>query len=229
MQRLNHPWRPALRLTGCVVMALLATAVTRAAPPPPPPDSVVEAQCRQYFKHVVCSEALGRWLPHLPAGADASHKTPTAVFDGFRGAPGLTQRSFGASAPTATSFVHGNAGPPRGTVAYDRRHRIAFYGQGCCSYFETVLASDVEPPPLAVSNRTLAHVRTDSGIRLGDPPARVTGIYGSATPARVPSHPELRVLSYENPHPGKRGAWVQQQTFAFRAGRLVFINLYNGC
>jgi hypothetical protein len=203
--------------------------VTRAAPPTPPPDSVVEAECRQYFKHVVCSEALGRWLPHLPAGADALHKTPTTVFDGFRGTPGMTQRSFGASAPAATRFVHGNAGPPRGTVVYDRRHGIAFYGQGCCTYFETVLASAVTPPPLTVANRTLTQVRTDSGIRLGDPPARVMGIYGSATPARVAFRPELRVLSYENPHPGKRGACVQQQTFAFRAGRLVFINVYNGC
>ena len=229
MQNLNRFSRPALRLTGCVVMALLATAVTRAAPPATPPDSVVEAECRHYFKHVVCSEALGRWLPHLPAGADASHKTPTTVFDGFGRAPGVTQRAFRAAAPAGTRFVHGNAGPPRGTVVYDRRHGIAFYGQGCCSYFETVLASDVGPPPLAVANRTLAGIRTDSGIRLGDSPARVMGIYGSTTPARVTLHPELRVLSYENAHPGKRGACVQQQTFAFRGGRLVFINLMNGC
>ena len=209
-------------------MVLSAAAATRAAPPATPPDAVVEAQCRQYFKSAVCSEALGRWLPHLPAGADAVHKTPTAVFDGFRGTRLLT-RSFGASAPSATFFVHGNAGPPKGTVVYDRRDGTAFYGQGCCTYFETVLAAGAPPPPVAVANQTLTQVRTDSGIRLGDPPARVVRIYGHATLAPVPSRPELRVLAYENAHPRKRGVCAQDQTFAFKGGRLVLISLYNGC
>ncbi len=213
---------------GWFVLTLLASAMTGAAPSPPP-DSVVEAQCRQYFKHVVCSEALGRWLPHLPVGAYVSQKTPTSVFDAFHDPRGMTARPFGASAPLATSFVHGYAGPPKGAVVYDRRHRIAFHGQRCCTYFETLLASDVPPPPVAVANHTLTQVRTVSGIRLGDPPARVVRIYGNATPARVSTHTEMRLLMYENAHPNVRGVCVQQQTFAFNHGRLVLISLYNGC
>ncbi len=208
-------------------MALLATAVTRAAPPPTPPDAVVEAQCRHYFKNAVCSEALGRWLPQIPEGAYSS-RTPTTVFDGFRGT-GMAAREFGATAPDATFFVHGYAGPPKGTVVYDRRHRIAFYGQGCCSYFETVLAAGVAPPPVTVANHTLTRVRTESGIRLGDSPARVMRNYGKSALVRVPMHPGLRVLMYENGHPATRGVCVQRQTFGFRDGGVVFIRLYDGC
>jgi hypothetical protein len=193
-------------------------------------DSAIEAECRHYFKQAICSEALGRWLPNaVSIEARDPLRTPTAIFDGFRRTPGTTQQSFWAYAPAATSFVHGAAGPPRGTVVYDRRHGIAFYGEGCCSYFEIVLAAGVPPPPLAVADRSLSHVRTDAGVQIGDSPARVMRVYGNAPLYHVPLHAGTSLLEYENAHPAKPGPCVQRQTFAFKNGRLVFIRLYNGC
>jgi len=221
--------RTLLRMQGVLqAVALFATVLARVAAPVS--DASIEADCRHYFKHAICSEALGRWLPNVPGGEDRTRRTTaTAIFDGFRRTPGTTQQSFWAYAPAATPFVHGPAGPPRGTVVYDRRHRIAFYGEGCCSYFVTVLAADVSPPPLAVSVRTLTRVRTDAGIRLGDSPARVMRVYGNAVLQTVPLHPQTRLLMYENAHPPQPGPCAQQQTFAFKNGRLVFIRLFNGC
>ena len=211
-----------------VIVVLFATVLIGAAPAPR--DAAIEADCRATFKHAICSEALGRWLPNVAYAAERDlPKTPTAVFDGFRGTRGTTQQSFWAYAPAATFFVHGNAGPPRGTVAYDKRHRIAFYGEGCCSYFSTVLAADVSPPPVTVVGAALTETRTDAGIRLGNAPADVTRVYGDAPLQRVTEHPGLQLLEYENAHPKKPGPCVQQQTFAFRSGKLVLIRLYNGC
>ena len=211
-----------------VIVVLCATALIGAAPPRP--DSAIESQCRHYFKKAVCSEALARWLPDVPNAAERElPRTPTAVFDGFHGTPRTIQKSFGAYAPNATFFVHGDAGPPRGTVAYDKRHRIAFYGEGCCSYFTTVLAADVSPPPVTVAGAALTGTRTDAGVQLGESLADVMRIYGDAPLQGVPEHPGMQLLEYENAHPRKPGPCVQQQTFEFRSGKLILIRLFNGC
>ncbi|MEA2785000.1 MAG: hypothetical protein QOF71_1104 [Candidatus Eremiobacteraeota bacterium] len=212
-----------------VVVVLFATVLIGAAPPSAR-DAAIEAGCRSAFKHAICSEALGRWLASTTDTAvRALPKTPTAVFDGFRGTPRTTQRPFRSYAPAGTFFVFGSAGPPRGTIVYDSRHRTAFFGAGCCSYFTTVLVSGASPPPVTVAAAALTGTRTDAGIRLGDSPADVIRVYGNAPLQRVAEHPGMQLLEYENPHPKKPGPCVQQQTFAFRSGKLVLIRLYNGC
>src|ERR1700685_172127 len=142
------------RLRGLAVSFVFACAIagapasTLVASASPPSDAANEALCRKYFKHTVCSEALGRWLPYLGAGdGPRTSRTATHVYDGFRQTARTSERSFSAFAPVGTSFSHGDAGPPRGSVVYDPVHRIAFFGEGCCSYFSVVLAADVTPPP----------------------------------------------------------------------------------
>jgi hypothetical protein len=98
----------------------------------PASDAATEALCRAHFKQTVCSEALARWLPHAEADDGRSApKTQTPIFDGFRKTAGTTDRAFSAYAPTGTAFSYGDAGPPRGSIVYDHRHRLVFYGHGC--------------------------------------------------------------------------------------------------
>jgi hypothetical protein len=196
----------------------------------PMSDGAIEASCRHYFKHAVCSEALGRWLARMVVDPGrSSPRTPTHVFDGFRRTAGTMIEPFFAYAPVGTAFVHGNSGPPRGSAVYDRRHAVAFYGEGCCSYFSVVLAARVAPPPVTVKDRNLTGVATDSGLRLGDSPASVIRVYGSAPLQPVPGLPDQQMLLYENATPPKPGPCAQQQTFGFTRGMLSFIGMYDGC
>ncbi len=231
----NIPIRLAWLATLAVAAMLTSAGRSGAASPRPAwtprPDARVEADCRKYFKHAVCSEALGRWLPALDRReADPPVRLPTRVLESFVHVTGTTKGPFNARTPAGTFFVFGDAGPPRGRVAYDPRHRIAFYADGCCSYFHTVLASGVAPPPRAVAARDLRGVTTDLGIRLGDSPAAVKRVYGSAELQREPAHLESAFLAYENglPRPPP-GPCVQRDTFVFRNGRLVMLDIDNGC
>ena len=213
----------ALALFGISTVA--AFAATRSS------DAAIEASCAKYFKTAVCSEALGRWLA-LPGRrfADQNRQaTPTTVFDGFARSPNTAKRGFKADAPTGTFFVHGEAGPPRGTVVYDRAHKIVFSGQGCCTFFETTVASGLPAPPVSVADRNLTGLRTDSGIRIGDSPATVQRIYGTSTLLSVPAHPSVQLLLYENRHPKQPGPCVQRQSFGFDNGQLAYISFFNGC
>lgn len=221
------PSRRAAEMVAACVIAVVAFG-TPARSAPPTSDSAIEAECRRYFKHAVCSEALGRWLP-AELDDDRTVRQPTRAFDGFHGAGTVPSQAFAARMPAGTAFVHGSAGPPHGTAVYDRRHRIAFYGEGCCSYFTTVLVAGVSPPPVALANRDLVNVRTDMGIGLGDSSAAVMRVYGPAALRSVGGRPSIRVLSYENAKLPKGMPCVQRQTFGFRNDRLLSIELYNGC
>jgi hypothetical protein len=212
-------------------LALFSASTIAASAQTPMPDPLIEAQCTKYFKTAVCSEALGRWLalPGRRFAAQSRQTTPTTVFDGFQRSPNTEKRGFRADAPTGTFFVHGSAGPPKGTVVYDRTHRIVFSGQGCCSYFETTVASGLPSPPLPVADRDLTGLRTDSGIRIGDSPVTVQRIYGTSTLWSVPMRPDVRLLLYENRHPKQPGPCVQRQSFGFDNGHLAYISFFNGC
>jgi len=208
-------------------MSMTAGAVVARASPTS--DQANEALCRKYFKHSVCSEALGRWLPYL--GADDGplvSRTPTHIFDGFRKTAKTSAWAFSAYAPIGTSFSHGDAGPPRGSVVYDRSHRIAFFGEGCCSYFSVVLAADVTPPPVHVEQRDLGNVTTDSGVRLGDSPAKVMRVFGVAPLQPIPGRSDMQGLRYENGTPPKP-LCTQRDTFGFTHGRLTVVEIYDGC
>jgi hypothetical protein len=229
---------PVIRLlrkrSHVAVIALVFVAVSSSgsilvARASPSSDAAIEAVCRKDLKHTTCSEALGRWLPFVDTvGGRKASMTPTRVFDGFRKTPGTTERAFSASVPAGTAFAHGDAGPPQGLVVYDRLHRLAFYGQGCCSYFTVVLAANVGPPPVSVADRNLTHVKTDAGVGLGDSPASVMRIYGRARLQRVASHPEMQILDYENRTPPKPTC-VQHQQFGFTQDRLRFISIDDAC
>jgi len=214
----------------------IATSAARTfAAAPSRSDASIEAECRQFslphFRGALCSEALGRWLPRLDdRGVEPIVSVPTRVLDSFRNTPGATEASFAAYTPPGTRFVHGDAGPPRGTVVYDPVHRIAMYGEGCCSYYRVVLAAGVPPPPVRVATRDLRAVRTDLGIGLGASFAAVERIYGTASLQRLPAHPGLGFVVYENEAPRKPpGPCVQDATFGLRNDRVTFIELYNGC
>lgn len=214
---------------ACLCVVLCSSASALAAPASPGSYAATEAMCRNSLKHYTCSEALGRWLPYVAADAVRdSSRTPTHVVDGFRKTPQTSEWAFSAYAPVGTSFAHGSAGPPRGSVVYDRAHRIAFFGEGCCSYFSVVVAASVAPPPVHVQARDLAQIETDSGLHLRDSPANVVRVYGAAPLQPVPGHPEMRMLLYENASP-PQPMCTQREEFLFMRGRLSFIGIYDGC
>ncbi|HZX68032.1 MAG TPA: hypothetical protein VFE70_04060 [Candidatus Elarobacter sp.] len=223
----RKPSRIAVFALAFVVLSLPASILAAGASPTS--DTATEALCRKYFKHTVCSEALGRWLPHVEAdGGRSAPRTQTRIFDGFRKTAETTEWPFSAYAPTGTAFSYGDAGPPRGSIVYDRRNRVVFYGQGCCSWFSVVLAANVASPPVALADRNVSRIATDSGVHLGDSPASVMRVYGSAQLQRVSKHPEMQLLLYENSTPPKP-LCVQQQDFGFTHGRLSYIDVYDGC
>jgi hypothetical protein len=207
----------------------MATPGALVASASPTSDQANEALCRKYFKHSVCSEALARWLPYLGANDGPSvMRAPTHIVDGFRTTVKTSARAFSAYAPIGTSFSHGNAGPPRGSVVYDRSRHIAFFGEGCCSYFSVVLAAHVAPPPVSVEQRDLGQVATDSGVRLGDTPAKVMRVFGAAPLQPIPGRSDMQTLRYENSTPPKPMC-TQRDTFGFTHGRLTVVEIYDGC
>lgn len=192
------------------------------------------------------SPALGAWLPKIGAGFDAWNQglTSLAVKEDF-----LVCGAVPISAPTpfhnfyyaargcpmlanGTYFVYGNAGPSKGHVIYDPLHNAALYEEGCCAWGTVTLASGVGAPPNKVQSADLGAVHTARGITLGMTEHQVVGVYGRAQPHKVPSAPNVVMLSYTtlSLKPANRGSKCGQfQNFAFRKGRLVYIELMAGC
>jgi hypothetical protein len=203
--------------------------VTLATPLPTNPP-----ECAQYF-HQACSEALGEWLPGFAFSSvfrgDAKHITHT---DGFvyagKNAPSPDLLAL-RGPDDGTFFVYGDAGPPKGDVVYDYAHHIAFYDQGCCSWFESV-AGYASPPPKRIVDRDLSTLRTERGIRLGMSPADVEAVYGANTLRALPKTPGISVLAYTAvlKMPSTiRAACEQDDNFYFRDSRLVLIQVGNAC
>lgn len=192
------------------------------------------------------SPALGAWLPKVGGGFDSWNRGLTSlstVKDAFvcgatDAAPMPSTRRFTyASAGcqlllNGTYFVYGSAGPTKGHVVYDRLHNRALYQEGCCSWGSAVLASDIRPPPKPVHAADLIAVHTARGVWLGMTPSAVMRVYGRATEHGVPKAPDVLMLSYTtlNLSPSNSGNKCGQfENFAFRSGRLVYIELMSGC
>ena len=218
-----------------------AVALTREAVRPevvrPASDATIEAQCRPFF-HGACSEAMGRWLPGFAYGADPEHAKRTDKNDAFvykSERPWLSSGFLSFRGPAdGTSFVYGTAGPPRGLAVYDRAHRIAYYGQGCCAWTEAVAAADVPAPPKYVKASNLENLSTRRGIRLGQTEAQIWKIYGRTIRKPVRGHPGVGVLSYRASQPStgqaeKNPNCEQLQNFFLRGNRLILIRLENAC
>jgi len=212
-----------------LVYALLLSALLTAPPTENP-------ECVKYF-HSACSEALGKWLPLFVRSNDfwdaATHvsRRDGFVYLGYRP---RSDDFLGFQGPRdGTFFVYGNAGPPKGNVVYDYAHHIAFYKQGCCSWTDVVAAYS-PPPPKRVVNRDLTALHTVRGIHLGMSPQQVQRVYGQARFTRVPGYPNVYVLAYTTWPPSKTVTIVhmpcgQFENFFFKHGRLIMIQLGNGC
>jgi hypothetical protein len=154
-------------MLGLLLALVLFGTSPPTATPSPISDAEIEHECRTYFKHAVCSEALGAWLPTYLSSFDPSNRNvatrgvPADVFV-FDHEGTSSQRPDGG-----TFFVYGAAGPPRGTIYYDPAHRIAFFAQGCCAWHETVLTETKTPPPVRVRETDLRRVHTKAGVTLG--------------------------------------------------------------
>jgi hypothetical protein len=218
-------------------MLVAAIVITRGTVLPDvarrPSDATIEAQCRQFFRDA-CSEAMGRWLPTFGYGDDQlkyvkrTYRNDAIVYKNER--PWLSSQFLNFWGPAdGTRFVYGQAGPPRGAVVYDRAHRIAYYGQGCCSWTEAVAAANVPAPPKYVKASNLQHLSTLRGVRLGQTPAQVQKIYGHTTLRPVGGHPGIAVLAYQALQPSKSQDCGQFQNFFFRGNRLILIQLENAC
>jgi hypothetical protein len=135
------------------------------------------ALCLKFYTLAACDQSLVRWLPETPwsEGSAAPTLEQDAIVDpaGTGELRFLEMRGvFGGSLFVRES----GGGPPKGHVVYDPDHRIAYYDEGCCSFHRVVLAITAEPPPRKIATRSLAGLRTTSGIRLGDGPAHVRSI-----------------------------------------------------
>jgi hypothetical protein len=186
---------------------------------------------------------LGAWLPDPNIGDVAWQKGQAAVttqYDYFvcggARAAVAKKESFdyaGSGCPLikkGTAFAYAPSG--KGSVLYDRAHRIVLYDKGCCAWRGFALTADVGPPPKPVSNADLSGVRTMRGVALGMTVAQVQRIYGPARLYDTKGRPGVATISYTTmktkfSEPG--GACGQFQSFSFRQDRLISIELYVAC
>jgi hypothetical protein len=191
--------------------------------------------CRPYFGDA-CSEAIGHWLPRVYdnglKGDAYKDVTMTHVHDEIvdpadTGPPThLGQREvFGG-----TLFVYGLAGPPKGRLVYDPAHHIAYFDEGCCSWHHVVIAADAAPPPKVVAERSLSGLHTMRGLRLGDSPAAVRAVFGSA-PLHATSISGQTDLLYQRllVEPKPYSSCFENDTFLFRRGKLAAMEFLASC
>jgi hypothetical protein len=215
-----------------VALTIAAAWALRGAPAAAAPSATPnpEIACRVNFGDA-CSEAMGRWLARVPSPAFGEHVDRSHVEDRIIDPAGTGMDVFlGATTVYGgTRFVYGTAGPPKGFAVYDPVHRIAYYDEGCCSWHDVVVASDVGPPPKKIATRSLTGLRTASGLRLGDSILAVERVYGSSRLRRVRGQPSRRTLSYV--HSFRFGVNVCQDrmTFLFDRGRLAAMDFGKAC
>jgi hypothetical protein len=231
--------RPLIKL---IVGATLAMVLLAATPLPTPTldQYSVFSDCDKYFPHYACQIGpdIGRWLPRFGYAWDLAreeHAPRITLHDYFIYGP-RPKKVYPLATGWASGgsfFTYGNAGPPRGHVIYDRRHKIAFYNEGCCSWHTTVAAIGIAPPPKRVVDRDLSALHTKYGVRLGDSPARIKSIYGRGTLWSIPGHPGFQRLLYSAPlpppPPPMHNACGLTYQFIFKHGRLIYIEMLGGC
>lgn len=240
-------WKRCLSLAFLVALAAVVPHVVSAHSPPsgirPYVFSSPDPTCERYFGKA-CLSVDPSWLPGFDNAPDywrlgeakRIYRRDRFLYE-TRNISG--PRRFGTRGPNdGTFFVYGDAGPTKGYVVYDPVHRIAFYEQGCCSWEDTIAAADTPAPPKPVVIRNLQHLSTVRGIRLGQTVREVERIYGAAKLLPLRGRPQIRVLAYTTWPPyihaghypaGWRDPCGQFENFYFRQGRLVLIQLGNGC
>ncbi len=190
--------------------------------------------------------ALRPWLPRIGQGFEPSSKgqaswshaydyficgatpvsSPTPYHDFSFAARGCPELANG------TAFEYGPAGPTKGHVVFDAGRKVVLYQEGCCAERTTILASGVGAPPMSVRSASLGLARTARGVALGMTRAAVLGLYGRTSPHSVPGSAGVEMLSYTTIHGNPsdaKNACGQYQNFAFKGGRLVYIELLAGC
>jgi len=186
--------------------------------------------------------SLGAWLPNPDSGFtawSAGQASVTNRHDYFvcgTSAPAEKPQSFdyaGSACPAlknGTSFSYGSGEPIAGRAVYDAARATVLYFKGCCAWRGFALTANVTAPPSAVAAANLGAVRTHSGIALGMTPAQVKRIYGSAPAHATKGMPGVSTLSYTTmKSKDSTEACGQWQSFYFRNGALVSIELLAGC
>lgn len=227
--------QPLATIATAVLLSLgswliLGCAAVADSARPAPQRQPSELWCEEKY-HSPCNAILGTWLPYN--GARGGPAAEVSAFDTFvyRGHR-LPLTPFATGPSDGTFFAYGTAGPVRGRVVYDYARRVAFYAQGCCSWGATILGSQASRPPTAVVARDLASVHTVRGARLGMTPRQISRIYGRTrlTTALNSRGHDLTAVQYRHRGGRKSGEPCEQdETFLFRAGRLVAIAIVNGC
>jgi len=205
------------------------------ATPRPHRDVEIERECRQVYRRthrdLVCSEALGAWLPTFlefgpePSGMNrVTRGVPADVFvfsaDGKRRTP-----------PFGATFFSFSSALPKGSIIYDPAHHLVLYSQSCCAHGEQVLSHTTSPPPVHVRAADLRVVHTKAGITIGSRAADVIKRYGPATAYPVSGHPGLSVLSYTSRRSAndERHPCGSDQSFVLKDGRVIGIQLSGAC
>jgi len=134
---------------------------------------------------------------------------------------------WGEGGPRDGSFggFHDSLGYAKINIVYDAVHHIAFYQEGCCTSFSSVL-TDAPAPQQGIVQRDLSNVHTTLGIGLGDSPARVRALLGNAAMYPVRGHPDVEELSYVTIRHGVCGT---RANFFFQRGRATRIELVDAC
>jgi len=188
---------------------------------------------------------LGNWLPKADSGFNAwsrGQATQITRYDyfacGTSAKPTLPTHDLhypGSACPllkTATPFVYGSAEPIKGSILYDLSGGIVFFNTGCCAWRGYALVAGAGAPPQSVAQASLKDVRTARGVKLGMTPAEVTAIYGRAVLRNAANHAAVTTLYYTTMHGTPKNspdACGQHQSFFFKQGRLVEIDLLMGC
>lgn len=187
---------------------------------------------------------LGEWLPASDTGFEAWRLKQVARVKGYdyfvcgsAAKPTLRTDDFHYPGSVCgplkrgTAYVYGTAEPIRGTVVYDKAHRIVLYDKGCCAWRGYAFTADTAAPPKPVANADLSAVHTMRGAALGMTQAQLTRIYGPAAPHSVKGRPGYATLSYTTMTggPNDSEACGQFQSFTFKSDRLVSIELLTGC
>lgn len=188
--------------------------------------------------------AIAQWLPHFGAAQQEEVYGVQPVITGKADyfacgdAPqsaAFSVRRFQSATAGCPALQHGQLmrlqvmGMDHGVVFYDAAHRIVFFWKGCCSVASYVLASGVAPPPKPMLAANLGSVRTRRGVSLGMSLSAVTTIYGRNSARPLPGAPGAVALWYASGKIAPPTACSQNQIFAFKNGRLYYIELLMGC
>lgn len=191
--------------------------------------------------------SIGTWLPKIAPNFTPWGQAKAAYhgrFDGFvcanaPPAPKASPTGFDYAMSRCpvlqggTPTVFGSGEPQRGKAVYDAAHRIALSYSGCCAARSYVLAAGITPPPIAIRSADLSEVKTSRGIGLGMTMSDVVAAYGKAVPylagTGASAVPVLSYTTFGSDPVHSSEACGQYQTFAFRAKKVVAIEIYTGC